>query len=86
MEYHNNHERTLEQIQKMEESVLLKLIDRSKWRSYPSAPQQCYEKSNIDFDFDFTTNTYIPGSGSGSGSRITHLKIINNTFYKYEFN
>jgi hypothetical protein len=76
---------TIEQIQRMEDSVLLKLIDRSKWRSYPSGPQQCYEKSNIDFDFDFpftnaNANANLPPKGSGS--RITHLKIIDNTFYE----
>jgi hypothetical protein len=93
---------TIEQIQRMEESVLLKLIDRSKWRSYPSGPQQCYEKSNTN-----TINHYLnnnsnsnnnnhnnltsppppPGpSGDvvdgGNRRRITHLKIIDNTFYE----
>jgi len=39
--------RTLTEIKMMEESVLLKLIDRSKWRSFPSGPRQCYEKGGI---------------------------------------
>ena len=72
---------TMEEIQRMEESVLLKLIDRSKWRSYPSGPQHCYEKSQ--------TNTIInpAGDGDGDGSsiisrRITHLKITDNYFYQ----
>jgi hypothetical protein len=66
---------TIQQIQRMEESVLLKLIDRSKWRSYPSGPQQCYEKSQ--------TNTNSNPTGSSiSSRRTTHLKIIDNTFYE----
>mmetsp|Transcript_1070 Transcript_1070/g.1219 ORF Transcript_1070/g.1219 Transcript_1070/m.1219 type:complete len:882 (+) Transcript_1070:735-3380(+) len=36
--------RTLPEIQLMEGSVLRKLLDRSKWRSFPSGPRQCYEK------------------------------------------
>ncbi|OEU12103.1 hypothetical protein FRACYDRAFT_244363 [Fragilariopsis cylindrus CCMP1102] len=66
---------TIQQIQRMEESVLLKLIDRSKWRSYPSGPQQCYEKSQ-------TNTNSNPGGSSISSRRITHLKIIDNTFYE----
>ncbi|OEU21236.1 hypothetical protein FRACYDRAFT_234861 [Fragilariopsis cylindrus CCMP1102] len=70
---------TMEEIQTMEASVLLKLIRRSKWRSFPSGPQHCYEKSQ--------TNTIINPAGDGDGSsissrRITHLKIIDNTFYQ----
>ena len=70
---------TMEEIQRMEESVLLKLIDRSNWRSYPSGPQHCYEKSQ--------TKTIINPAGDGDGSsiisrRITHLKITDNYFYQ----
>ncbi|OEU16897.1 hypothetical protein FRACYDRAFT_239493 [Fragilariopsis cylindrus CCMP1102] len=62
---------TIEQIQRMEDSVLLKLIDRSKWRSYSTGPQQCYEKSQ--------TNTIINPTGC---QRITHLKIKDNTYWE----
>jgi hypothetical protein len=83
---------TIQQIQRMEESVLLKLIDRSKWRSYPSGPQQCYEKSltntntNANPTGDGDGDVVVDGSRSSSRSissrRITHLKIIDNTFYE----
>ncbi|OEU10388.1 hypothetical protein FRACYDRAFT_247442 [Fragilariopsis cylindrus CCMP1102] len=71
---------TMEEIQTMEDGVLLKLIGLSKWRSYQTGQQHCYEKSQ--------TNTIInpAGDGDGDGSsissrRITHLKIIDNSFH-----
>ena len=85
--------RTLNDIWKFENSVLKKIIGRSKWQSYPQGPSQCYERqeqsSNNEMRTASTTTTTI-GSGSSitfpaneeEDRRITALIIVDNTFFE----
>ena len=84
--------RTLNDILKFENSVLKKIIGRSKWQSYPLRPSQCYERqersSNNEMRTASTTTTTTIGSGSSitfpaneeGDRRITALIIVDNTF------
>ena len=90
LECYPKRSRTLKQIRKMEEAVLAKVIDRSKWRSFPSGPSQCYERrerSSSSTGMRTTTTTTV-GSGrttvptTEGDRRIIKLKIIDNTFYE----
>ena len=63
--------RTLNDILKFENSVLKKIIGRSKWQSYPLRPSQCYERQEQSSNNEMRTASTTTTTTIGSGSSIT---------------